>query len=76
VTGRHTLKGGFNTHSCWRSSGRAGRHHHLANDINPLDTGFGFANAALGVFSSFNQFSHIVEGQFVYNNTEGYVQDN
>jgi hypothetical protein len=28
------------------------------------------------VFSSFNQFSQYVEGQFVYNNTEGYVQDN
>ena len=28
------------------------------------------------MFSSFNQFSQYVEGQFVYNNTEGYVQDN
>ena len=43
---------------------------------NPLDTGFGFANAAVGVFSSYNQFSKYVEGSYVYNNTEGYVQDN
>jgi hypothetical protein len=28
------------------------------------------------VFSSYNQFSRYVEGSFVYNNTEGYVQDN
>ena len=28
------------------------------------------------MFSSYNQFSQYVEGQFVYNNTEGYVQDN
>ena len=49
----------------------------FANDTsNPLDSGFGFANAALGVFSSYNQFSRYVEGSFVYNNTEGYVQDN
>jgi hypothetical protein len=49
----------------------------FSNDTsNPLDSGFGFANAALGVFSSYNQFSRYVEGSFVYDNTEGYIQDN
>jgi len=43
---------------------------------NPLDTGFGYANALLGVFSTYNQQSKWVEGNFVYNNTEAYVQDN
>jgi len=79
IRGRHALKGGFyNTHS-FKAQQRQGWQGTItfANDTsNPLDTGFGFANAALGVFSSFNQFSKYVEGQFVYDNTEGYLQDN
>ena len=43
---------------------------------NPFDTSFGFANAAIGTFSSFAQASRYVEGTFTYNNTEFYVQDN
>ena len=43
---------------------------------NPLDTGFGYANALLGVFSTYNQQSKWVEGNFVYRNIEGYLQDN
>ncbi len=43
---------------------------------NPCDTSFGFANAAIGCFSSYSQGSKTVEGEYVYNNTEGYVQDN
>jgi Carboxypeptidase regulatory-like domain len=79
VAARHTLKAGFyNTHSfkAQQRQGWAGTITFGNDTNNPLDTGFGFANAALGVFSSYNQFSQYVEGQFVYNNTEGYVQDN
>ena len=43
---------------------------------NPLDSTFGFSNAALGIFSSYNQASKYIEGIFIYNNTEGYIQDN
>ena len=43
---------------------------------NPFDTSFGFANAAIGSFSSYAQASRYVEGNFIYNNTEGYIQDN
>jgi len=79
IRGRHTMKSGFyNTHS-FKAQQRQGWQGTLnfANDTtNPVDTGFGFANAAVGVFSSFNQFSKYVEGSYVYNNTEGYVQDN
>jgi hypothetical protein len=79
VRGRHTLKAGFyNTHS-YKAQQRQGWQGTItfSNDTNnPLDTGFGFANAAVGVFSSFNQFSQYVEGNFIYNNTEGYAQDN
>jgi hypothetical protein len=79
VSGRHTLKSGFyNTHSfkAQQRQGWAGTITFSNDTSNPLDTGFGFANAAVGVFSSYNQFSRYVEGSFVYNNTEGYVQDN
>ncbi len=79
IRGRHTLKGGFyNTHS-YKAQQRQGWQGSItfSNDANnPLDTGFGFANAAVGVFSSYNQFSKYVEGSYVYNNTEGFVQDN
>jgi hypothetical protein len=49
----------------------------FANDTNnPLDSGFGFANAALGVFTAYTQQSSFVEGKFVYNQIEAYAQDN
>ena len=51
----------------------------FANDtpgVNPFDTSFGFANAAIGSFSSFTQASKYQEGTFNYNNIEGYIQDN
>ena len=79
LTGPHTLKAGFyNTHSykAQQRQGWAGSINFGNDTNNPLDSGFGFANAALGVFSSYNQYSRYVEGNFVYNNTEAYVQDN
>ena len=42
---------------------------------NPLDTGFGFANAATGVFQTFNQASSYPTGKYRYTNLEFYVQD-
>ena len=44
--------------------------------MNPLDTGFGFSNAALGVFSSYSQLSRWGEGAYTAINHEGFVQDN
>jgi hypothetical protein len=47
------------------------------NDTNnPLDAQFGYANAALGIFSSFTQTSRFIEGNWVYNNIEAFIQDN
>ena len=43
---------------------------------NPFDTSFGFANAAIGIVLLVQQASKYVEGNYVYNNTEGYMQDN
>jgi len=42
---------------------------------NPYDTGFGFANMALGVYSSYNQASQYATGRYRYTNAEWYVQD-
>jgi len=79
VSGSHTLKAGFyNTHSfkAQQRQGWAGTITFSNDTSNPLDSQFGFANAALGIFSSYNQFSRYVEGSFVYDNREGYIQDN
>ena len=79
VAGRHTMKSGFyNTHS-YKAQQRGGWNGTItfSNDNNnPIDSTFGYANAALGIFSQYTQASKYVEGSFVYNNTEGYVQDN
>jgi hypothetical protein len=79
VRERHTLKTGFYNNHSYKAQQRQGWAGTLsfANDTqNPVDAQFGFANAALGIFDSYNQFSKYIEGQFVYNNTEGYIQDN
>lgn len=86
VMGRHTFKGGFyNNHSFKAQNTGAGGIANLTfqgyvnfgNDTNnALDTGFGFANAATGVFTQYLQASQFIEGHMVYDNTEFYVQDN
>jgi hypothetical protein len=79
IRGSHTVKTGFyNTHSYKaQNQGNSFGTITFTNDANnPLDSQFPFANAALGIFGSYQQQSGYVEGNFVYNNTEGYIQDN
>jgi hypothetical protein len=81
VKGSHTLKAGlYYTHSYKAQQSLAGTWQgsvSFANDTNnSLDSGFGFANAALGVFDSYTQLSKYVEGNYVYHNIEGFIQDN
>ena len=85
VMGRHTMKAGFyNNHSFKAQNVGAGGvppafqgYVDFGNDTNnALDTGFGYANAATGVFTQYLQASDFIEGQMVYDNTEFYVQDN
>jgi hypothetical protein len=85
VSGRHTIKAGvYNNHSFKAQNVGAGGGGasfqgaiNFGNSTNnPLDTGFGFANALTGVFTSYGQASKLVEGSMVYNNTEFYIQDN
>ena len=83
VMGRHTIKSGFfNTHS-YKAEQATGADSFgnisFAQDTvgtNAFDTSFGFANAAIGSFSSFNQASKYIEGNYVYDNREAYIQDN
>ena len=82
VMGRHTFKTGFyNTHSykAEQTSNNAFGTINFQQDAvgtNPFDTSFGFANAAIGTFSSFQQAQKYVETSSIYNNTEAYIQDN
>jgi hypothetical protein len=80
VTGHHTVKTGFyNNHSRKaqnRGGGGPGSLSFANSTTNPLDTTFGFANAATGVFSTYTQLSRFMEGSYVSNNTEAYIQDN
>ena len=49
----------------------------FGNDTtNALDSGFGYSNAALGVFTEYLQASKFIEGDMVYNQFEVFVQDN
>lgn len=51
--------------------------YNFTNDAsNPFDTGFGFANAALGIYNTFSQASGYFIGKYRYNNVEWYAQDN
>ncbi|HVX57286.1 MAG TPA: carboxypeptidase regulatory-like domain-containing protein, partial [Candidatus Saccharimonadales bacterium] len=86
VIGRHTFKGGlYLNHSYKAQNVGAGGVPNLSfqgyvnfgNDTtNTLDSGFGYANAALGVFQQYLQASKFIEGDMVYNQFEGYLQDN
>ena len=79
IIGRHTFKTGFyKTHSY--KAEQVGNHafgtinfQQDAVGTNPFDTSFGFANAAIGTFSSFQQAQRYVETASVYRNLDFYV---
>jgi hypothetical protein len=48
----------------------------IDNSSNPFDTGFGYANAATGVFNSYTQASKYALPEWRYKNFEWYLQDN
>ncbi len=81
IAGRHTLKTGFYNNHSFKAQNIGGTAFQGAvefdNDTNnALDTSFGYANAAAGVFRRYTQGSTFVEGSMLYNNTEAYIQDN
>lgn len=79
VFGQHTAKVGY---YYFKSLQRRGQGPFLgsisfANDGNNLlDTTFGFANAAVGVFTSYQQQSRWGEGAYTAINHEAFIQDN
>jgi hypothetical protein len=78
--GQHTAKAGvYFSHSLKPQSSRAAANGNISfqNDAsNPLDSGYPFANAALGIYQTYGQAAQWVEGNYVYNNVEWYLQDN
>jgi hypothetical protein len=86
VMGRHTFKSGFYwNHSYKAQNVGAGGIANLSfqgyvnfgNDAtNTLDSGFGYSNALLGIFTQYLQASKFIEGSLIYNQREFYVQDN
>jgi hypothetical protein len=80
VHGSHTSKTGFFMNRAVKEqSSRAAANGlvSFANDAsNPFDTGFPFANAALGVYQSYAQAADWIKGNFLYHNFEWYAQDN
>ncbi len=83
LKGRHTIKAGYQWDHSLKKQEQLGNPKlfqgqlSFANDTNnPIDTGFGFANAALGNFTSYAQINALFEGNFIYDSHEWYIQDN
>jgi hypothetical protein len=79
VRGQHNYKAGYNYFMSYqrRGQGDITGTINFANDTaNALDTSFGFANAAIGVFNTYSQLSRWGEGAYYAVNHEVFVQDN
>ncbi len=82
VKGRHTIKAGaylnhsFKAQNAGFSASFAGNVDFGQDSNNPIDSGFGYSNAALGIFRSYGQASKYIEGSMLYNQLEFFVQDN
>jgi hypothetical protein len=80
IVNSHNLKLGFywqNSFKPQSSFAANNGQYNFSNDAaNPFDTGFGFANAATGIYNTFSQASDYIIGKYRYNNVEWYVQDN
>jgi hypothetical protein len=79
LMGSHTMKAGFygiQNHGPRINASSAFPSINFANDSNnPVDSTYGFANAALGAFSSYTQAKSFPEGNWVALNTEWFIQD-
>jgi hypothetical protein len=86
IVGRHTIKTGFYWNHAFKAQQEQlggsntirwqGDLDFSNNTANPVDTGFGFANAATGTYNSYAQRAFMVEGAYVYSNIDFYAQDN
>src|SRR5258706_1539444 len=80
VTGRHTFKGGFYLNHSYKAQNTGVTFQGTANfgndTNNALDSGFGYANAALGIFTQYTQASRFVEGSMLSNQPKYFVKEN
>ena len=80
VMGNHAAKAGFYYQKSLKDQSNFANFNgsmSFNNDSNnPYDAQHPFANAALGVYSSFNQASAFRKGEWRYTNYEWYLQDN
>ena len=79
IRGTHLIKAGAFIHRNRKNQSayaKTGGHYDFGdNSANPYDTGFGFSNAAIGTFYTFQQANRYLMGQYRYSNAEFYVQD-
>lgn len=79
VKGRHTMKFGMYVQRSWKDQTSFGafngQYSFADTSANPLDTNFGFSNAALGVYNNFQQAANFINGLYRYWNFEFYAQD-
>ena len=80
VAGPHALKAGFYYQNSFKPQSIFGalNANIIFNDDanNPFDTGYGYANAATGVFRDYSQTNKYAIPEWRYQNVEFYVQDN
>lgn len=79
IMGGHTLKTGVFLERSRKNQSSFGNSNGFYNfgdtTANPFDTGFGFSNAALGVYQTMDQAVNYINGEYRYWNIEGFVQD-
>ena len=79
VWGAHTIKGGIYMQRSRKNqtsfASFNGSYNFGDNPSNPYDTGFGFSNALLGVYNTYNQAANHINGFYRYWNIEQFVQD-
>lgn len=79
IRGTHMIKAGAFIHRNRKNQSayaKTGGHYDFGdNSANSYDTGFGFANAAIGSFYTFQQANRYLMGQYRYSNAEFYIQD-
>jgi len=79
VMGPHTIKSGVFMERSRKNQSSFGNSNGFYNfgdtTANPFDTGFGFANAAMGVYQTMDQAVNYINGEYRYWNIEGFVQD-
>lgn len=80
VVGRHTFKAGVSIYRTRMWKGNPGTafagNFAFGHDVNnPLDTGYGYANAILGIFDTYTESQKRTGGDFRESAYEEYVQD-